>query len=84
MSKKMRPTFKPEFQLESAQLVLDQRYSVREAASAMNVGKSAVDKWVRQLKNERNGITNQPDALTPEQWRIKALEKRIKQIELEK
>jgi transposase len=76
--------FTPEFRLEVAQLVLDQGYSIREAASAMSVGKSTVDKWVRQLKNERNGITHQANALTPEQRKINELEKKIKRIELEK
>jgi len=28
---------------------------VREAAEAMNVGKSTMDKWGRQLKDERKG-----------------------------
>jgi len=84
MSKKTRPTFKPEFRLEVAELVVKQGYSVREAAEAMNVGKSTVDKWVRQLKSEQQGITPQGSALTEEQRKIKELEKRIKQIELEK
>ena len=38
MSKKTRPRFAPEFRLESAQLVVDQKYSVREAVQAMGVG----------------------------------------------
>jgi transposase-like protein len=84
MTKRTRPTFSAEFKLESAQLVLDQNYSVREASKAMGVGKSTMDKWVRQLKNERNGIANQPNALTPDQQKIKELEKKIKRIELEK
>jgi transposase len=84
MNKKTRPTFKPEFRLEVAELVVKQGYSVREAAEAMNVGKSTVDKWVRQLKSEQQGITPQGTALTEEQRKIKELEKRIKQIELEK
>ena len=84
MNKKTRPTFKPEFRLEVAQLVLDQGYSIREAANAMNVGKSTVDKWVRQLREERGGITNYPTAITPEQRKIQELEKKIRQIELEK
>ncbi len=33
-------------------LVVDQGYSIREAAEAMNVGKPTTDKWVQQLKNE--------------------------------
>ena len=48
MTKRTRPSFTPEYRLEVAQLVLDQSYSIREAANAMNVGKSTVDKWVRQ------------------------------------
>lgn len=31
MNKGTRPTFKPEFKLEAAQLVVDQGYTVREA-----------------------------------------------------
>ncbi len=84
MNKKTRPTFKPEFRLEVAELVVKQGYSVREAAEAMNVGKSTVDKWVRQLKSEHQGITPQGSALTPDQRKIKELEKKIRQIEEEK
>jgi len=43
MTKKTRPTYNPEFMVECAQLVLDQGYSVREAADAMNVGKSTLN-----------------------------------------
>ena len=59
MTKRIRPNFTPEFRLESAQLVLDQDYSVKEAAEAMNVGKSMMNKRVRQLKDERGGIMPQ-------------------------
>ncbi len=48
MTKPNRPHFSPEFRLEAAQLVLQQGYSVRDAAEAMGVGKSTMDKWVRQ------------------------------------
>ena len=43
-----RRNFSPGFRFADAQLVLDQHYSL--AATAMNVGKSTMDKWVRQLK----------------------------------
>ena len=80
-----RRTFTPEFRLESAQLVVDQNYSVREAATAMDVGKSTMDKWVRQLRTERSG--GQIKAATPimpDQLKIRELEKRLKRSELEK
>jgi len=50
----------------------------------MNVGKSTMDKWVRQLKSERSGTVSHATTITPDQRKIQALEKRIKRIELEK
>lgn len=81
MKRRTRRTFSPEFRLESAQLVIDQNYSIREAASAVGVGHSTMDKWVRQLRDERDGRTPKATAMTPEQRRIKELEKRIRDIE---
>ncbi len=49
MTKKTRRTFSSEFRLESAQLVVDENYAIREAAMAVGVGQSTMDKWVRQL-----------------------------------
>lgn len=44
MTKGTRRPFSPEFRLELAQLVVEQGYSVRDAASAVNVSKSAMEK----------------------------------------
>lgn len=38
MNRKTRQTFKSEFRLEVAQIVVNHGYSVREASDAMNVG----------------------------------------------
>ncbi len=84
MTKRTRRTFSPEFKLESAQLVLDQDYSSSEAAAAMNVSKSVMDKWVRQLRAERQGITSKATPMTPEQLEIRELKKKIQRIEEEK
>jgi len=55
MTRKVRPRSSPEFKVECDLLVIDQGYSVREAAQAMGVGKSTLDKWVQKLKSERFG-----------------------------
>ncbi len=81
MTKRTRPTFSPEFRLEAAQLVVDQGYSVREAAQAMNVGKSTLDKWVRQLRQECEGKKPKATPITPEQLKIRELEKKIALLE---
>lgn len=85
MTKKTRTRYTPEFKLESAQLVIDQGYSVREASKAMSVSLSSMDNWVRQLKNERSGMTTTGvKPISEEQRKIKALEKQVKRLELEK
>lgn len=81
---KTRRTFSPEFKLESAQLVVDQGYTVKAAAEAVGVGKSTLEYWIRQLRKELQGQTPTASALTPEQKRIQELEKKLKRVEMEK
>ncbi|SMR77644.1 transposase [Marinobacterium sediminicola] len=50
----------------------------------MNVGKSTMDKWVRQLKQERSGGSPKASPMTSEQRRIRDLERQIKRLETEK
>ena len=76
--------FNPEFRNEVAELVLDKGYSVREAAEAMNVGKSTVDKWTRLLKKERNGIETNSTPISDDQRRIKQLERENQRLKEEK
>lgn len=84
MTNKSRKSFSPEFRLETAQLVLDHGYTHEEAAKAMNVGYSTIGKWVKQLKEERQGKAPKATPMTPEQLKIRELEKKIERIELEK
>jgi len=85
MKKRTRPTFSPEFRLEASQLVVDQNYTVVAAAKAMNVGISTMAKWVAQLKQERQGKAYAAATpMTPDQLKIRELEKRIARIEMEK
>jgi len=79
-----RRTFSPEFKREAADLVLDQSYSHPQGCEALGVGETALRRWVAQLSSEHRGITPKTKALTPDQQRIQALEKRIKRLELEK
>ena len=84
MAKKKGPNFSPEFRLETAQLVVDQGYSQKEAADAMGVGYSTIGKWVRQLREERQGKTPQATPMTDEQREIWELKKQVERLELEK
>lgn len=81
MTKRKRRLLSAEFKLEAAQLVLDQKYTIAEAAQAMNVSKSALGKWVRQLKQGREGISPKASPLTPEQIEIRELKKKLARLE---
>ena len=83
MTRKRR-TFSQEFKLEAARLVLDKGYSIPEASRSLDVGETALRRWVQQLKQERNGETPQAKALTPEQKEIQELKARIDRLEREK
>ncbi|KZZ61533.1 transposase, partial [Oleiphilus sp. HI0123] len=54
---------------------------VRDVADSLGLGKSTVDKWARQLKEERNGRLSSATPLTPDQLKIRELERKIKQLE---
>mgnify|MGYP001036499624 CR=1 FL=1 len=81
MIKRSRPTYSPEFRLEAAQQVVDAGRSVRDVAESLGLGKSTVDKWVRQLRNERGGKLSSATPLTPDQIRIRELERKLRILE---
>lgn len=83
MTRKRR-TFTTEFKHEAACLVLDKGYKLPEASRSLNVGETALRRWVQQLEAERGGATPTSKALTPDQQRIQELERRVKRLELEK
>lgn len=81
----MGSSYTAEFKRESAELVLDKGYSQKEAREAMGVSKSALSSWVKQLRNEREGVTPQNrKALTDEHQEIQQLKAKIKKLEREK
>ncbi|GHB18836.1 hypothetical protein GCM10009038_17370 [Salinicola rhizosphaerae] len=81
---RQRRSFSTEFKREAARLVLEQGYSVAQAARAVDVGVTPLRRWIDQLRAERGGVTPKSKALTPEQQRIQELESRINRLEREK
>ncbi len=78
-------TYPSSFKEEAASLVLDQDYTVVAACEAMGVGQTAMRRWVKQLRQERNGNTpEKARALTPEHREIQTLKAHIKRLEREK
>ena len=65
-----RKVLTTQFKQECVNLVVNQGDGVAQAASAMNVGLSSIQRWVAQYSQEIKGITPQARAITPEQQRI--------------
>ncbi len=59
-------------------------YSHIDACRSLGVVDSALRCWVKQLQQERDGVTPKSKALTPEQQKIQELEARINRLEREK
>jgi len=81
MTKRTRATYSPEFRLEVALQVVDEGRSVKDVAESLGLGKSTVDKWARQLRDERSGQLSSATPLTPEQLQIRELQRKIKRLE---
>ena len=50
----------------------------------MGVGKSTVDKWARQLRQERNGDDVKALPISKERRRIRDLEREVQRLKMEK
>jgi len=81
---KSNRAYSAEFKIDTANLVIKQGYSTREASEATGAGATAIRRWVMQLKQEFEGITPTTNAMTPEYKRIQELEAHIKKIKWEK
>ena len=75
--KRQRRTFSTEFKHDAAALVVEQGYTVTEACRSLDVGETALRRWVDQLLVERGGITPKSQSMTAEQQRIQALKHRF-------
>ena len=72
-----RRSFTTEFKHEAACLVVDQKYTVRQASEAVGVAENEIRRWVKQLRLELSGGT-------PEQQEIQKLKTQVAPLEREK
>lgn len=79
-----RRSYTTEFKLEAASLVLDHGHSISETSRSLDVGLTAIRRWVSQLKEERGGVTPKTKALTPDQKQIQQLKAQVRLLEREK
>ena len=69
-----RRTFDTSFKLQVVQMVLEQGLSIAQVCRDMNIGQTAVRRWLQQVQAEQNGLAGIGKPLTAEQQRIAHLQ----------
>ncbi|HHF6654638.1 TPA: transposase [Haemophilus influenzae] len=83
--KRARRFFRPEFKAEVVRLIQERGYSVSQACRELDIGETALRRWISQVEAEHQGyILPRSKPIFPEQQRIDELEKRIKELEEDK
>jgi transposase len=74
-----------EYKLDAVSLVLDQGYSVAEAARSLEINANMIRRWIKEHKEDDNGQAFRGNGkLTPEQEEVRRLKLENKQLKLEK
>lgn len=79
MSRKRRE-FDASFKLQVVQMVKEQGLSIPQICRDMELGETAVRRWVQQYEAELSGQPGIGKPLTPEQQRIRQLEVENRQL----
>ena len=72
-----RREFEPAFKLEVVRMVKEQGYTIAQVCDNLDLVDSAVRRWIKQYKSELSGVVGVGLPLTPEQHRIRELEKEV-------
>ena len=79
MTRKRR-TFDASFKLEVVKMIRDQGLSVTQVCQDMNLGETAVRRWLRQVDAELAGSPDLGKPLTADQQRIRLLEEENRRL----
>lgn len=77
---KQRKTYETEFKLEVARMVVDRGLSLSQVSKDMDVGLTALRRWIAQYRAEQSGEAGIGKPLTAEQQRIRQLEQENRQL----
>jgi len=80
---KQRRHFDANFKLEVVRMVKDQGLSVSQISQTMNLGETAIRRWIHQYESELTGKPGIGKPLTPEQQRIRQLEAELRQLRMD-
>ena len=78
-----RRVFDDSFKLQVVRMIKDQGLTVPQVCLDLNLGETAVRRWVRQYDAEILGEAGIGKPLTTEQQRIRQLEQEIRQLKMD-
>ena len=77
---KQRKHYETAFKLEVARMVIEQGLSVAQVIKDMNIGRTAINRWIKQYRTEQQGKPGIGKPLTAELQRIRQLEQENRQL----
>jgi transposase len=81
----IRKQYSKEFKLDAISLVLDQGYTIAEAARSLEIRANMLSRWTKEYQTDDDGQSFRGNGkLTPDQEEIRRLKVEIKQLKLEK
>lgn len=78
-----RRTFDASFKLQVVRMITEQGLSIGQVCKDMNLGETAVRRWLSQVNAELNGQSGIGKPLTPDQIRIRELEAQNRQLRMD-
>ena len=80
-----RKQYTREFKLDAISLVLDQGFTIAEAARSLGIRANMLGRWIKENQADNNGQAFRGNGkLTPEQEEIRRLKIENKQLKLER
>ena len=79
-----RKKYSKEFKLDAVSLVIEQDYSIADAARSLGINANMLGRWVKAHRSEEGQAFRGNGKLTPEQEEIRKLKARVKRLEMER
>jgi transposase len=79
-----RKKYSKEYKLDAVSLVLDQGYTVSEAAKSLEVNRSMLQRWINEFQSDDGQAFRGNGKLTPEQAEIRQLKEENRRLKMEK
>jgi transposase-like protein len=76
-----RKRYNREFQLQACRLVVEQRYTIKEAAERLGISTWTIREWIKKYRSK--GELPTADQPIPEAEELKWLRKEVKQLQME-